>query len=114
MLETDSDDIEVWSDTEDPTIEFEDRHPEPPPDIPQLNDSSAHANAMVRWLVYFLLLLQEMYHLADNVLQLLIRFLKVFLDVLGRLSSACSDIAKLFPKSLYQAQKRTGTDTKNF
>ena len=112
-VETESNGIEVWSETEDPTVEFEDRLPEPPPDIPQLDHSNAHANALVQWLVYFLLLLQARYHLADNVLQFLFRFLKAFFDVLGRVSSACSHIAKVFPRSLYQAQKSTGTDTKS-
>ena len=97
---------EVWSETDETDIS--DNEDDVPPEEFQGFDESQDrsANALVGWLVRFLFLLQARFHITDRVTNHLFQFMKVFLAVLGRLYSACSGLRKLFPATLYQAQKK--------
>lgn len=58
--------------------------------------------------------MQSIYHLADNVIDLFIRFCKAFLSLFGRLYSSCSEIGRTFPRTLYSARNFLGLNRKRF
>ena len=58
--------------------------------------------------------MQSIYHLADKVIDLFIRFCKAFFSLFGRLYTSCSEIGKTFPHTLYSARKFLGINKKHF
>ena len=68
---------------------------------------------MCTWLSLYLLTLRAVFRLPDRAINLLFRFLKLFLTVIGIFSSQCKEIASCFPKSLYRAIKESGLQQKN-
>ena len=60
---------------------------------------------LTNWLIAFLLVIKGKYHLTDRVVNLVFKFLKLFLEIAGRFSSFCRILAEHFPSTLYKAQK---------
>ena len=52
----------------------------------------------------FIFLLQAKYHLTNQVICLVLKF-KTFLEVLGRFSTFCYNVAKNIPPTMYKAMK---------
>ena len=61
---------------------------------------------LVHWMVIFLLRLQAKFYIPDAALQCLIKFLSVFLSVIGRSSSHVAHMASVFPRSLYELRNK--------
>ena len=104
-------DLEVWADGENDSdiasemdIDTHETAPNEEPVLPsiQQNDEVRRALALKCWLVTFILLLQGKYHLTNQVVNLLFKFLKLFLGILWRFSSFCQN----FPPTLYKANKQ--------
>ena len=103
--------VEVWSfdevtDTSDSEFEIT---PEVPPDIEPLQQDNhgedAKTRALTSWFMVFIFLLQAKYHLTNQVICLVLKFLKTFLEVLGRFSTFCYNVAKNIPPTMYKAMK---------
>ena len=76
------------------------------------NEETPPANSkehtLVCWLSVFLLRLQARHYIPDIVLTYLLKFLYVFLSVIGRFSDVVSTIAKQLPQSVYSLQRLLG------
>lgn len=94
-------DAEVWdadhySDTED----------ENSPDFAVVGNSHTDERDLIRWMVIFFLRLQAKFYIPDAALHCLIKFLYVFLSVIGRSSSYVAHMASVFPRSLYELRNQ--------
>ena len=59
----------------------------------------------MKWFVGFILLFQSKYYVSDSAINCLLKFLVVFLQVLGRFSGYIAILAAEFPSSMYQLKK---------
>ena len=73
---------------------------------------SSRAKVLAKWLTLFLLQLQSRYKLPEPAVSCLFTFLFTFFCVLGSLHPFCNEIAKVFPRSLYNAKSRFATKVK--
>lgn len=78
------------------------------PDLPVSRQSSTNTEGkdLVSWIIIFLLHLQAKHCIPDAAMNYLIKFLWVFLFVVGRYGSFAANIAITFPKSLYELCQR--------
>lgn len=104
-----SDIEEDWN--EDQVLLEEDMDSEPEDEIECVGVSS-RAKVLAQWLTLFLLQLQSKYKLPESAVSCLFTFLFTFFCVLGSLQPFCNDIAKVFPRSLYNAKSRFSTQSK--
>ena len=86
---------EVWSDySSDAPISDEDDGSESCPTSPSTlagrNASGNVVKPLVTWLVAFFLLLQARFHIRSFVLEIIMKFLKVFFMTLGKVYGVCS------------------------
>ena len=58
------------------------------------------------WFIQFLLIFQTVNYITDSAINALLKFLGIFLKVLGLFSEFVSGIASQFPCSLYQLKKK--------
>ena len=59
----------------------------------------------MKWFVGFILLFQLKYYVSDSAINCLLKFLVVFLQVLGRFSGYIAILAAEFLSSMYQLKK---------
>ena len=97
-----SDSMEQWDD-DDVTRDIDDSEPEE--EEIAFVTASPTAKILVRWISLFLLTLQGVFHLPNTALSLLFGFLSTLFVILGRFSDLCKEIAKVFPRSLFLAQR---------
>lgn len=110
-MSTTTEDAEVWSlDESDPSDQecASWCNESPPRDDDSLHEPEhdVKARAIATWLMTFLMFIQMKYHLTANLLNLMFKFFRVFLSVLGRFSAFVLLVAKCFPVSLYKAQQQ--------
>ena len=90
--------LEFW---EDYSIE-DDRHSEEDADgscLPsgvEVENFSKH-NAIIMWIIGFLLKLQKRHYLSDSALEMLLKFLSMLFVVIGKFSSFAAGISAIFP-----------------
>lgn len=65
---------------------------------------------LIQWLLMFLFGFQAFYHLTDRAIEVLYRFLKAFLEVLGHLFSP--ELSRAFPASMSKSRMILGYTTK--
>ena len=70
--------------------------------LPVLEDSTQVA--LLTWLLLFLLRMQAKHYIPDVALNSLLKFLYMFLVILGRYSEFVQCIVPIFPKTLYHLQ----------
>ena len=75
------------------------------PELPTASQDSEEENAIIQWLLIFLLRLQAKHYIPDAAVQCLIKFFYIFLHVLGRYSTTIANIASKFPRSLHYLRK---------
>lgn len=63
------------------------------------------ANALIQWLLGFILSLQAKYYVSNKAIEFLLRFLHLFFSVLGRFSPFLKTLHDLFPQSLHAMYK---------
>lgn len=78
------------------------------PEFPLHNPTENRENPLATWLVIFLLQLQARYFIPNAAVDVLVKFLSVFLSVLGRYSQFLANMACTFPKSLHELQRKQG------
>lgn len=92
--------IEVWSEGED--------------DL-DLDNTAPHRtteNFLITWLANFLLRLQSRHFMPDVALDALLKFIYIFLVVLGRFSDICKSLSHNLSQSLYSLKKFLGLKDK--
>ena len=67
-----------------------------------------HENALLTWLLLFLVRLQACHYIPDSTLNCLLKFLYIFLHIIRRQSNFVARLATHFPKSIYQMKKGLG------
>ena len=86
-------DAEVWSDySSDVSVSDIDNGDGSCPSSPCVASRSAsecHVKPVVTWLVTFFLLLQAKFHIRSFILEIIMKFLKVFFVTLGKVYGAC-------------------------
>ena len=105
-------DDEVWDNTSDLEVEYDFSQAENPPASPR-QDTTASAmhsseNILLHWLLLFLLRLQGRHYVSDAAINSLLKFLYLFLHIIGRHSQFVAHMANCFPKSLHQVRKYFG------
>ena len=103
--ESDTSEEEVWSDCEEEDSQVSNISDSPPSSPIIETASNVATNSLVSWLLAFFLLLQARFHLSDQVLNIIFRFLKTFFIVLGYFSPPCACIGANLPGTFYLAQK---------
>lgn len=81
---------------------------DPPAFIQQDTRTYNNENALLTWILLFLLRLQAEHYITDSAVNSLLKFLFLFLNIIGRQSESVAYIANSFPKSLHQVQKYFG------
>ena len=104
---------EIWSDNEEEVLqdieEYEvENAPVLEPDM-RTYIADKKSKSLSIWLIKFLMVMQAIYHLSDNVISCFLSFFRVFFSVLGRFCKNCSDIAQYLPLSLYSAKLHENT-----
>ena len=91
---------EVWEESDESCAEE-------CPELPSASASqdSVEENAIVQWLLIFFLRLQAKHYIPDAAVQCLVKFLYIFLCILGRYFTTIANIASKFPPSLYLLRK---------
>ena len=103
--------MELWTDEDqDDNSDLEHSLPDPADNLDTQNDQYV----LIQWFLQFLFHMQSIYHLADNVIDLFIRFCKAFFSLFGRLYSSCYEIGQAFPRILYSARTFLGFNKKSF
>ena len=112
---------EVWSDySSDAPITDVDDGSESCPTSPStlagrnVSVSGNVVKPLVTWLVAFSLLLQARFHIRSFVLEIIMKFLKVFFLTVGKVYGAFSAIGNSLPGSLYLAREHCGIDSNTF
>ncbi len=81
------------------------------PDL-EIGSSSSKEHALVSWLAIFLVRLQARYYISDAAIQCLLKFLWVFLAVLGRFNDVAKGISEQLPRSLNGLKRFLGYSDK--
>ena len=86
------------------------------PACKKISEEEKIAKDLLQWVTTFLLIWQTAFNISGRALSALLFFLGRFLHVLAKLSSLplLAVIAKLFPSSLYQANKLLGLTKDTF
>ena len=107
-----SDGEEVWDCSEESEDDLCKQHEVAAPDMPKFSVSkdSHNAQSLVRWLVGFLAVLQARYHIPNAAIDLLVKFISLFLAVVGRFSPFVCHLYKLFPSTLHMLRKEFSND----
>lgn len=97
---------EVWVD-EDGQESLEFQFAKEDEDTPPSIASTPSQNEIVSkqlsiWLIIFIVRLRSVFHLSDKVTDYIIKFLAMFLVVLGRFAPICLLVRDFFPNSLHQ------------
>lgn len=100
----------MWED--DDHIELESDFPQAddkPSAFPQQDATTLRSeNMLLTWLLIFLLRLQAKHYIPDSAVNCLLKFLYVFLCIIGRHSDFVAHLAASFPNSVYKLQKYFG------
>ena len=78
------------------------------PNFTGTNKEHHQSTILSQWFVRNLLIIQAKFHLPDNALNLLIKFLYAFFNIIGQFSPALKTLVKSLPPTLYTMRKRTG------
>ena len=84
---------EVWDESDESC-------PEECPELPTASQDSEEEDAIIQWLLIFLLRLQAKHYIPDAAVQCLVKFLYIFLRIIGRYSTTIANIASKFTISL--------------
>ena len=115
--DTYTDNEEIWDESgSGPDSEIEHDHIEkgdiqPDLELPNFSGTNKeqHQNTILsQWVVRNLLIIQVKFHLPDNALNLLIKFLYAYFVILGQFYPALKALVKSFPPMLYAMRKKTG------
>ena len=100
-FELSEEDTEVWEDhneNDDENLIVENASATSLPSFS--NPAQRNVDAILMWVVSFLLKLQAKFYFPDTSLELLISFFHAFIAVTGRFSTFMKDLANVFPRSL--------------
>ena len=97
---------EVWDESEE-----EVNHDIEPPSI-EVHESPScgdrQQSMLAQWIIFFVAYLRAFHSLSDTVAELTLKFLATLFGVLGQVSSTCSVIAQILPRSLYKLKHQLG------
>lgn len=96
---------EMWEEDQD-DCQFDDALIESPPPLP--DEHVYQTDAVVLWLIRFILVLQAKYYITDACINALLKFLCVLFKILGFTSARISSIAATLPSSIYKLKQYTG------
>lgn len=89
------------------TYDLIDYESEKPPSLPTTDQSvSSSQNALLMWLIRFILIFQTVYYITDSAINALLKFLHIFLKALSKFSDFATGMESQFPYSLYQLNKK--------
>ena len=103
----DTDNEEVWNESRPDSDDYLDDCLEP--ELPSFSATTEHYQSTVlsQWFMRYMLILQTQFYLPDNALDLLIKFLYAFFNVIGQFSSVIKALVKALPPTLYVMRKKT-------
>lgn len=113
---TDEDDNEeIWNDVLPEDVQ-RDLNGDPSPLPEPVTKSNRVVHALVFWFVYFLLVWQLSYHISENGMAWLLRFLQAWLKLLGLQiqNDTLAQIIAVFPGSMYMLRQFLDFDKDNF
>ena len=99
-----SDCEEKWSDNDEVDNELLVEDDSEPEEEIQFVGISLTAKVLARWLTLFLMQIHSQYKVPESAVSRLFSFLFTFFCVLGSVHPLCSDIAKVFPRTVYRAK----------
>lgn len=76
--------------------------------------SGSRAYALIVWFVNLLALLQRKHYIPDGAINLLLKLLWIFINLLSKLYPDLSEIVQIFPSSFYQMQRFLRVKMANF
>lgn len=88
------DEVEVWEDVEDVECDF-------PGDDSTVSTLSA-CHSLVKWLVFFISLLQKKHFVPNAAISSLLLFLSIFFGIISKISPDLAFLVDQFPRTLYQ------------
>ena len=94
---------EVWEESSADELQQDDL-----PSLPDFESDTSQtqsAKALILWMLGFLITLQAKYYIPNAAVDVLLKFLYIFISVLSRFSPFLKQICKQFPKSLHSLYK---------
>ena len=70
-------------------------------DLSQMLEQSQDRHLLVKWICYFLVLLQGKHYIPDAAISLLVLFLATLFTVLSKMAPQLSGLSRQFPTSIY-------------
>ena len=100
----------MWEEANENQLEteFPQEAEESPPLPMECATVDTHESALLTWILLFLVRLQARHYIPDSALNCLLKFLYIFLRIIGRQSNFVAKLTTHFPKSIYQMKKRLG------
>ena len=102
---------EVWSEesNEDIEDEFSGLEETPPSLVVQEQESTRNVSKVLcDWIIAFFIHLQVVFYVPDLAMEAMLKFLSVFLVVLGTVAPQCAEMSKLFPSSVHKLKTYMG------
>ena len=101
------DNEELWVEEAGESGLSDDEVKEVPPDLPSNSPKSNYpsSQAIVTWVVRFLVLTQSRHRITDAAINAVLKLLSVLFVVLGRFSALAASIASIFPSFMHMLRK---------